>query len=39
MGEIFSAIEELEKLALSEKLILTELEVLANQLNDAYLNK
>lgn len=38
-SEIFSAIEELEKLALFEKLILSELELFAGELKDPFLDK
>lgn len=37
--EIFSAINELEKLAEDEGKILEEFEILANELGDRYLNK
>lgn len=38
-GEIFSAIDELEKLAYAEKQILTELEVFSERMNDSYVNR
>lgn len=37
--EVFSAIEELVKLALDEELLIKELEILAAQLNDDYLSR
>lgn len=37
--EIFSAIDELEKLAIREKVIIEQLKVLADQLNDEYIDR
>lgn len=37
--EIFSAIEELEKLAANEQVLIYELEKLANQVNDDYVHR
>lgn len=37
--EIFSAIEELEKLAAVEQIIIKELQSFATQLNDDYVNR
>lgn len=37
--EIFSAINELEKLSVSEKIIIDELKILASQLRDDYVDR
>jgi hypothetical protein len=37
--EVFSAIDELDKLAVAEKVIIDELRILANEVNDSYLRE
>lgn len=37
--EIFSAIEELDKLAVNERLIAKELKIFASQVNDVFVEK
>lgn len=37
--EIFSAIEELDKLAVNERLIAEELKIFASQVNDVFVEK
>lgn len=37
--EIFSAIQELEKLAVNEKFLIKEFKVFASQVNDDYINR
>lgn len=39
VGELFSAIEELEKLGIAEKFIIDELSAFAGQLNDSYVTR